>query len=216
MDDTPSVDKTRKSADIQRAELERKKRDLYTVYNPTNQDQKVVLNAAISPEVWTIKAKDEAIVPLYVAVKYFEEMSQKIITIKSDKAVIEENEKRMAKGFPKMDLHTEQFRFEGRNLKNMMSKREQIVAILNRGLYQEYGVAGEKESNTDQRYRKDSFEAGIDLGGTASSPQDAPRSSEKQKTATDTTETPEERAERIHKQRVANVAKAREAKNANK
>ncbi len=215
MDDAPSVDKTRKSADILRAELERKKRDLYTVYNPTNQDQKVLLNAAISPEIWTIKAKDEAIVPWYVAEKYFEEMSQKIITTKSDRAVIEENEKRMAKGFPKMDLHTEQFRFEGRNLKNMMGKRDQIVAILNRGLYQEYGVTGDKDANIDQKYKKETFDPGIDLEGKATTSQDAPQSPQTQKTANDTNETPEERAERIRLQRVANAAKAREAKNAN-
>jgi len=207
-----NIDKTRKSADIQRAELERKKRDLYRVYNPTNQDQQVVLNAAVSPEIWTIKAKEEAIVPLYVAVKYFEEMSQKIITIKSDKAVIEENEKRTDKGFSKMDLHTEQPRFESRNLKNMMSKRDQIVAILNRGLYQEYGVGGNKEKVEDKKYVKDTFDAGIDLETKAVTSQDAPEGGQTVKVEEDTPETEESRKERIKQQRIENMAKARSMK----
>ncbi len=134
---------SRKSQDIQKAELERKSRDLYTAYNPTNTDQQVVLNAKISPEVWTIPAKSEAVVPNYVLIKYKEEMTDKIIVSKSDKMVIEENEKRQEKGFAKMDLHTEQFRFESRNLKNLMSKREKILAILDRGLYKEYGIGGD-------------------------------------------------------------------------
>ena len=150
---------SRRSQDITKAELERKKRDLYTIYNPTNQSFQVVLNAKISPEVWTILAKDELVVPWYVAEKYFIEMTNKIIYNKSDKAVIEENQKREAKGFAKMDLHTEQLRFEGRNIKNLMGKREQIARILNRGLYQEYGIGQNAEQKVDSRKSRDTFEA---------------------------------------------------------
>ena|SRR3990167_9324008 len=153
----------RKSQDILRAELERQKRNQWKIYNPTNQDFEVILNAKISPEVWTVKAKEELIVPYYVAEKYFDEMADKVIYTKSDKAVIEENEKRMGKGIDKMDLHTEQPRFENRNLKNLIGKKEQIVKILDRGLYKEYGVAGQTSQPTDNRQAKETFDPGINL-----------------------------------------------------
>ena len=219
------MDPAQKSQDIDKAERERKKRDSYTVFNPTNQDFQVVLNAAISPEVWTIKAKEEAIVPAYVADKYFEEMSQKIITSKSDNAVIEENEKRVQKGFPKMDLYTEQPRFEGRNLKNLMGKRERIIAILNRGLYQEYGIGKQEVTQIDKRDQRKSFDPGVSIEESqpAAMPasQDAPQRPETPEPPKDTVvsepdeETEEERKERIHQQRIVNIAKAREAKRAN-
>lgn len=153
----------KRAADVQRAELERKSRDLYKIFNPTNQPFEVVLNAKISPEVWTIPAKEgntygELIVPNYVRVKYLEEMSQKIITIKSDRMVLEENEKRQSKGFDKMNLHTEQFSFENRNLKNLMSKREQIVRVLDGGLIKEYGIGSENNRPANDRQSKEEFE----------------------------------------------------------
>lgn len=154
-----SVDKTRRSADILQAELERKKRDLYRVYNPTNQDFQVIFNAAISPEVWTIEAKQEAIVPNYVRIKYLEEMTDKIIINKSDKLVLEENEKREARGFSKMDLHTEQFRLESKNLKILMGKRDQITKVLDRGLYKEYGVE-RMDQQIDRREQREAFDPG--------------------------------------------------------
>ena len=161
----------KRNADIQRVELERKSRDLYKVFNPTNQPYEVILNAKISPEVWTIPAKErdrngEAIVPNYVRIKYLEEMSQKIITVKSDRAIIEENEKRLQRGFPKMDLHTEQPRLENRNLKSLMGKREQIVRILDGGLVKEYGLRGQTQQPTDRKQHISEFDPGIDvLGG---------------------------------------------------
>jgi len=132
--------KTRKSADILKAELERKSKDLYKVYNPTNQPFQVILNAKISPEVWTVEAKGEAVVPAYVKEKYFEEMTQRIITAKSDKAIIDENEKRESKGLEKLSLHKDQPRIEQRMLKTLFSKKDQIIKVLDRGLYKEYGL----------------------------------------------------------------------------
>jgi len=168
---------SRKSQDIVRAELERKKRDLYKIYNPTNQDFEVVLNAAISPEVWTVPAKSDLIVPWYVAEKYRDEMADKIIYNKSDKAIIEENEKREAKGFAKMDLHTEQPRFEGRNIKNMMSKRNQIAAILVKGLHKEYGIGAETPAPTDKKENIKEFDSG-DVFNETSSPSTTPEKPE--------------------------------------
>ena len=135
-----------KSEDVRRAEAERKSKDLWTVFNPTNQDMDVVLNIRVSPEKWTIPANKEEIVPRYVADMYAEKMGDLIIYTKSDKKVIEENEKRLAKGFNKMDIHTEQARLESRNLKTMMGKRDQLRAILIVGLYKEYGVGDGTEA----------------------------------------------------------------------
>jgi hypothetical protein len=157
-----------KAAEAQRAELERRSKDMFKVYNPTNQDFQIVLNAAISPEIWPVEAHQEAIVPRYAREKYLDEMADKIITAKSDKLIIEENEKRMKMGFPKLDLHTEQFRLESRNLKIMMSKREQILKILDRGLYKEFGVTKTGVQKISDRESKATFDAGIDvLDGTA-------------------------------------------------
>jgi hypothetical protein len=158
--DQPNIDKTRKSADIDRAERERVSRNLWKVYNPTNQDYQVVLNAAISPEIWTIKAESEEIVPWYVAEKYREEMVQKIITDKVDKAVIARNEERLAKGFQKMDLHTEQFNYERLELKKLSGKREKIGKILIRGIYKEYGVEKGNTQEIDKRQRREEFNPG--------------------------------------------------------
>ena len=209
------MDKTKKSRDIREAELERKKRDLYTVYNPTNQDFQVVLNAAISPEIWTIKAHETAIVPNYVRVKYFEEMGAKIIYNKSDKMVIEENEKRMAKGFTKMDLHTEQARFESRNLKNMMSRMEKVVAALDRGLYREYGIGNESVLQKDEysREKKREFDPGNvfdDVSSASSASPDVPKNDSETPTATPIASDTEEMS--VKDKRLLNLAKAREAR----
>lgn len=134
---------TKKAEEIQKAELERKKRDLYKVFNPTSQDMKVVLNRKINPEEWTIRANKQEIVPWYVARMYAKKMSDKIIYAKSDGSVIKENQERMKKGFGSMDIHTEQFRFESKILKGMLAKRQDLFKILIVGLHKEYGIGDE-------------------------------------------------------------------------
>lgn len=141
---------TKKAEEAQRAELERKKRDLYKVFNPTNQDMKIVLNKKINPEEWTIRAKKEEIVPWYVADKFAKKMAAKIIYAKSDGAVIAENKKRIEKGFASMDLHTEQFRFESKIIKGMQVKKQNLYKILIIGLHKEYGI-GEKGEEADAK-----------------------------------------------------------------
>lgn len=169
MDDQQPQTKTKRTEDIVRAELERKSRDLYKIFNPTNQDFEVMLNIKISPEVWTVPAKEgsqygELIAPWYVADKYFEEMSQKIITAKSDRAVVDENDKREAKGLDKMDLHTAQPRFENRNLLSLTSKRDQVIKILNGGLVKEYGIGSQVPQQADRREKVAQFDPGDVLG----------------------------------------------------
>ena len=167
-----------KTEDIRRAEAERKSKDLWTVFNPTNQDMEVLLNVRVSPERWTIPANKEEIVPAYVADMYADKMSDQIIYNKSDKAVIEENEKRLAKGFNKMDIHTEQARFESRNLKTMMSKRDKLRAILIVGLYKEYGV-GDGTEAFDKEFQRQNLktDSSVDSALGITSP-DTPQSGE--------------------------------------
>ncbi len=141
---------TKKAEDVLRAELERKKRDLYKVFNPTNQDMKIVLNKKINPEEWTIRAKKVEIVPWYVANRYAHRIADKIIYAKADGAVIKENQKRMKKGFASMDLHTEQFRFESKILKGLQGKKKDLFKILIVGLHKEYGI-GEKGEEPDAK-----------------------------------------------------------------
>jgi hypothetical protein len=154
---------TKRAQEIQKAELERKKRDLYEVFNPTSQDMKVVLNLKVNPEEWTIHADKVEIVPFYVARIYARKMSDRIIYSKSDKAVIEENRKRMEKGFGSMDVHTEQFRFESRILKNLSTKRQNLMKILIVGLYKEYGI-GEKgtTAKTEEDIREMETDKSVD------------------------------------------------------
>ena len=142
---------SKKSEDIQRAELERKKRDLWRVYNPTNQNMIVVLNKKISPEEWTIKAKTVEIVPWYVALMYRSKMKDRIAYAKSDKKVMEENERRLAQGFNPMNVHTEQFRYESRILKTMLGKVDALDKILIVGLYKEYGVGDDSVSEPEDK-----------------------------------------------------------------
>ena len=166
----------RRAVDAQRAELERQSRDLYKVFNPTNQPFEVKLNMKINPEVWTIPEKQgdiygELTVPKYVRDKYLEEMSQRIITIKTDRLVVAENEKRQGKGFDKMNLHTEQAQFESRNLKTLMSKSDEIVNILDGGLVKEYGLSSSTTPHIDTRQAKEEFEIAPEvLGETPKQP----------------------------------------------
>jgi len=144
------------------AELERKKQNLHTVYNPTDTDYKIVLNAAVSPEVWTIKAHSEEIVPEYVVKKYLKEMSQLLIVSQSDDKVKRENERRANAGLQPMNLYDEQFRFESRSLKLTEDQTVKMMAQLYRGLYKEYGLDPTPEiSPLMKQSNKPSFETAI-------------------------------------------------------
>jgi len=128
------------SSNPKHAELERRKQNLHKVYNPTNQDHKIVFNAAVSPEVWTIKAMSEEIVPEFVCTKYLKEMSNLIIYSQSDEKIKSENDRRTSIGLQPMNLYDEQFRFESRSLKITEDQYVKMMAQLYRGLYKEYGV----------------------------------------------------------------------------
>ena len=205
----------KKTEDILRAERERQSRDLWKVYNPTNQDFSVVLNAKISPEVWTIHSKTEEIVPMYVMKMYFRKMSDLIIYSKTDKAIGEEKEKRMAKGFAAMNLHTEQFRFESQKLKTMMTKKDKLKLILVKGLYKEYGI-GESQSyqkNIDRRSFATESEVDVALGSRVH-----PKVEEKPEIAISEApkaeEMPKQPKKTPYEVKVDNLAKARAAKKA--
>ncbi len=161
----------KKTEDIQRAEAERRSKDLWKAYNPTNEDMEVGLNLRISPEYWTFKAKEETIVPFYVLEMYCSKMIDKIIFTKADMAVLAENEKRLGRGFNKMDVHTEQMRFESPLVKKMIGKKDQLMKILVRGLYKEYGIKDEDNGNMN-RVSRESFatDPGVDSILGVSSP----------------------------------------------
>jgi hypothetical protein len=187
-----------KSQQLYQAERERESKDLYRVFNPTNQDIVVVFNVRISPEEWTIPAKNgdkpgESIVPNYVRIKYIEETVQRLIYMKSDELVKAENQKRLEKGFEPMDLHTTQARFESRNLKNLSAKEKDIVALLDGGLYKEFGVV-DRAGRADHKITSTSE---IDTILTGPKP-----------VVANSTPPPDEKRQ----QQLANLAKAREAR----
>ena len=144
----------KRTEDKLRAEAERKSKNLWKVYNPTNQDVTVTLNAKINPEVWTMKSREESIIPFYVAEMYIDKMIDKIIYAKSDTAVIKENERRMKQGFNAMNVHTEQFRFESKNLKTLMGRKDKLRTILIVGLHKEYGVDKQVEVDPADKQRQ--------------------------------------------------------------
>lgn len=132
-----------KAQEIFQAERERRKNNLHKVYNPTDKDFKVVFNATVSPEVWTIKAHSEEIVPEFVARKYIKDMFNLITTSKVDELTRIENERREKAGIQKMNDYDERFRFESRNSKLTEEQTKTIMRQLYKGLYKEYGIDAE-------------------------------------------------------------------------
>jgi len=128
------------------AEIERRKHNLHKIFNPTDTDHKVKFNMAVSPEIWTVKAHSEEIVPEYVCIKYLKEMSDLIIFTQSDEKTKKENDRRMSAGLQPMNLYDEQFRFESRSLKITEDQYVQMMAQLYRGLYKEYGIDATPET----------------------------------------------------------------------
>jgi hypothetical protein len=129
------------------AELERRSHNLHKVFNPTDADFKIVFNAAVSPEVWTIEANSEKIVPEYVCIKYLKKMSEKMTFLQSENKTKAENERRTSAGLQPMNLYDEQFRFESKSLKITQEEYVKMMGLLYRGLYQEYGLDSTPDVN---------------------------------------------------------------------
>lgn len=143
-------------------ELERKKRNLHKVYNPTNHDFKVVFNAAVSPETWIIRAHEEEIVPEYVCKKYLKEMSNQILQTQSKEKIDKENERRTNAGMQPMNLHSEQPMFESKTYKITEDQYVQMMAQLYRGLHKEYGLdVSPDQSPLIQGSSKPAFESAL-------------------------------------------------------
>ena len=131
-------------------EAARKANDLIRVYNPTDKDHVVKWDKRGGTKNFRVVAKEEAVLLRYLARKYVTEMFTKIITEKADKAIIEENEKRVAKGVAIMDksLRTgEQLRFEAPLYKPTSEEAKKLVAILWVGVEQEFGIDREAEAD---------------------------------------------------------------------
>ena len=154
---------TAQDSSPQHAEAERKKNDLHKVYNPTSQGHKVRFNMAVAPQIWTIKAHSEEIVPLFVCIKYLREMSTKIIYTKSDSKTKKENLRRQKAGLQPMRLYDERFRYESLSLKITKDQYVKMMAQLYRGLYKEYGIEAEPEASpVAPGPSKPAFESALD------------------------------------------------------
>lgn len=116
-------------------ELFRKSLDECKVYNKTSEDYTVYWDKF--PH--NVSANGEAVFPRYIANKYMKEMTDKLLTFKSDENVRLENERRVKKGMALMDKHTEQPAFEANFAINKPELREPILRTLWGGVIKEYG-----------------------------------------------------------------------------
>ena len=151
------------------AEMERRANDLLIVYNPLSEDYIVYWDKAHGAKRWRIPAQKDEVVPRYIARKYFFEMISKITMSKANQAVIKANEDRIKKGMAAMTKHEEQFSFEMPMLTLSEEDYKKLLAILYKGIYQEYGIdreaAEEEKVTTDRRPVFDRALEKIELSG---------------------------------------------------
>ena len=124
-------------------EAERKANDLLRVYNPTDQDYVVEWDRRDGVKRFRVRSKQEEVLVRYIAEKYIHEMYSKIITEKSDKSIIVENQRRIERGMSKMDLWKEQPDFESRFYLPDQKQIDEIIALLYIGVEREYGIDAE-------------------------------------------------------------------------
>jgi ABC-type Fe3+-citrate transport system substrate-binding protein len=127
-----------KSIDLR--EMARKAQDRLRVLNPTDEDY----NVAWDGYLHSVPAKREAIFPRYLANKYIQEMTDKILVKAQDDAVRLENEKRKELGKEEMEKWQEQHTFEDKyrfahGVANPEA-RKQVMKSLYGGLVEEYGL----------------------------------------------------------------------------
>jgi hypothetical protein len=129
-------------------EMERRTNDLLRVYNPIEKDFVVKWDKKNGTKLFRVPAKTESVHIRYIAEKYVREMYQQIITERTDKAVIEENERRVAKGFAEMLKYKEQQPFESRFYNPTDEDAKKIISILYVGIENEFGV--DREAPPDE------------------------------------------------------------------
>ena len=116
-------------------EMLRKSLDRCKVLNPTSEDYTVYWDKF--PHL--VPANGEAVFPRYIAQKYLKEMTDKLLTFRSDENVRMENERRIKKGMALMDKHTEQPAFESKFAINQPELRKPVIVTLWGGVVEEYG-----------------------------------------------------------------------------
>ncbi len=116
-------------------ELLRRSLDECKVFNPTSEDY--VLMWDNFPH--RIPANGEAILVRYLCDRYMTEMTDKILTFRSDENVRMENERRVKKGMAIMDKHTEQPAFEMKFAINQPELRLPVLKTLWGGVVRLYG-----------------------------------------------------------------------------
>ena len=164
--------------------MERRANDLIIVYNPLSEDYLVEWDKAHGVKRWRIPAQKDEVVPRYIAKKYFLEMITKITTAKADQAVIRANGDRIKKGMAAMTKHEEQLHFELPMLQLNEEDFRKLLAVLYKGVYQEYGIdresAAEGERPADRRPDFDRALEHIELSTDAKNGETGPAAKEEE------------------------------------
>lgn len=142
-------------------EAERRSNDLIRVYNPTEKDYVVEYDRANGTKLFRVPKKEETVLVRYIAEKYIKEMYQKLVTEKADNALLEENEKRVAKGMAELRKYDEQYRYEAPLYNLSEDEAKKLISLLYVGVEREFGIdqAYEEES---QVYEKPVFDRALE------------------------------------------------------
>ena len=140
--------------------LERRANDLLRVYNPLDEDMVTEWDRKNGTKLFRVPAKQEEVLPRYIAEKYIREMYLKIMTDKVNKRVVRENEERIKKGMQAMTRWDEQLRFEVETKTSHESNANKIVATLYVGLEREYGIDTVKQE-VAEKDEKPAFEKAL-------------------------------------------------------
>ena len=143
-------------------EKERRANDMLRVFNPTDEDYRVIWDKRSGGKVFRIKAKSEEVVIRYIAEKYIREMFEKLLYDKVDKAVIKANEERVAKGMAEMTKYAEQYRFESPLLRPTTEEAKKVIAVLYVGVDREFGIDNEAMEEPPQRQDKPIFDVALE------------------------------------------------------
>lgn len=128
-------------------EMERRSNDLLRVYNPTDTDYVTQWDRKNGAKLFRVPKKEETVLVRYIAEKYIREMYMKIVTDKTDQAVLEENEKRINKGMAEMTKWKDQSIFDSKFYNPTDDEARRIIATLYVGVESEFGVDREIEDS---------------------------------------------------------------------
>lgn len=142
-------------------EMERRANDLLRVYNPTNEDYVVEWDRKNGTKLFRVSAKQEEVLPRYIAEKFIKEMYTHILTDGIEKRIIKTNQERIAKGMQAMNRWDEQLRFEVEQQMTVEKEAGKIVATLYVGLEREYGIDTAPQAQEQPKDDKSAFERAL-------------------------------------------------------